>query len=621
MYRCLALIWDRDNSRAASMAEEIAGRLARSSVTWERVISQPGLTAFHAGAGGTHATSRYDLTSCETRAFEGNAGALFGRAFSLGHELDLHPDCSPLSVAETNRVCASGGTHLIEQYWGRYFAVFADLRGRRVSVIRDPTGGFPCFLAEHQGVQLVFSEIQTVLSLGLLTFSVNWRYVASFVCYSALQISDTGLNEVTEVQPGERVTFEAGKREHEQLWKPAEIAARSRIESPVVAIAAVRETVRQCVGAWASLHRSVVHALSGGLDSSIVLSALKTARHQPRLACLHYCSPDTGEDEREYARLVAQRLDTELIECPLDPTAVRLDRLLSIRPSPKPWFYTYDLVHSPIEARLMNERGATGLFSGAGGDGLFVHARAELAVADFLRSKGVRPGVFRVALNAARINRSSVWPILFHSLLRGASRKGGIAMSPFTEERSLIPREIYERVRNDAGLVHAWIREAPRDLAPGLLWQILCNSVPPPFYESFGGVTDIERTPVLVSQPLIELCLRIPTYVWISGGQSRSIARRAFSDALPPVVVRRTEKGLIDRYNRRMLDANADFVSDIMLDGELVKAGLLDRDRLEAAITADPSSGSFEYNDVLRRHLCTEIWLRQWQALTTSSAR
>jgi asparagine synthase (glutamine-hydrolysing) len=620
MYRCIALVWDREDLRAASVAEEIAGRLTRSSVAWKQVIAQPGLTALHAGAGGTHATSRYDLTSCETRAFDGNAGVLFGRAFSLGHELDLHPYCSPLSALETNRVCTSGGMHLIEQYWGRYFAVFSDLGGRRVSVIRDPTGGFPCFLAEHEGVRLVFSEIETVLSLGLLTFSVNWRYVASFVSYSALQVSDTGLNEVTEIQPGERVTFDAGKREREQLWKPAEIAARSRIESPVVAIAAVRETVRQCVGAWASLHRSVVHTLSGGLDSSIVLSALKTTQNQPRIACLHYYSPDTGEDEREYARLVARRLDAELVECPLDPTAARLDRLLGIRPSPKPWFYTYDLVHSPIEARLMNERGATGLFSGAGGDGLFIQARAELAVADFLRNRGIRPGLFGVALNAARINRSSVWPILLQGLLSRSSRKKGIAMSPFAEERSLIPREVYERVRNDEGLVHAWIRDTTHEIAPGLLWQILCNSVPSPFYESFGGVTDIERTPALVSQPLLELCLRIPTYVWISGGQNRSIARRAFSDALPPAIVRRTEKGLIDRYNRRMLDANAAFVSDMMLDGQLVKAGLLDRHKLEAAIRVDASSGSFEYNDVLRRHLCTEVWLRQWLTLTTSCA-
>jgi hypothetical protein len=32
------------------------------------------------------------------------------------------------------------------------------------------------------------------------------------------------------------------------------------------------------------------------------------------------------------------------------------------------------------------------------------------------------------------------------------------------------------------------------------------------------------------------------------------------------------------------------------------------------------TSASFEYNDVLYQHLCTEVWLRKWSAATTSSA-
>jgi asparagine synthase (glutamine-hydrolysing) len=153
------------------------------------------------------------------------------------------------------------------------------------------------------------------------------------------------------------------------------------------------------------------------------------------------------------------------------------------------------------------------------------------------------------------------------------------------------------------------------------MWQILCLSIPPQFYESFGGATTIERTPVLLSQPVMEACLRIPTYVWITGGRDRSIARRAFTDVLPQAIVRRTQKGLVDRYNRRMLDKNAVFLREMLLDGLLVKAGLLDRAKIEEFTNASASSEGFEYNEVLRHHLCTEIWLRRWSALTTSSAR
>lgn len=620
MYRFFALWWDSGNPTAASAARLIGERLQAASARWNRVVAEAGFEAFDHGANGTEPASHETPTSCETRVMPRGAGVLFGRAFASGRELDSHPYGSPLSEADSHRICSSGGMHLIEHFWGRYVAIFRDLGQRRISILRDPTGGLPCFHTDHEGVRLVFSDIESCLSLGLMKFSINWHYVSSFVPYSALQISETGLNEVTEVQPGERVSFSAEGHESALLWKPSEIAGTHRIEEPLVAITALRETVRQCVGAWASLHRSVVHNLSGGLDSSIVLGCLKSAPCLERTTCLHYYALASNEDEREYAGLVARHLDAELVECALDP-ATDLKRMVAIRPSPRPWFYVYDLIHSPIEVGVMKECGATGLFSGAGGDGLFLQARAELAVADYLRSHGVRSGVFRVALDAARINRASVWSILRSGILGHLRRSAPPNTSArFGEVRSLIPHDVYERARDDESLVHPWITAAGQGGAPGLLWQILCLSVPPSFYESFGGATEIERTAVLVSQPIMELCLRIPSYVWISGGRDRAIARRAFSDALPDVVVRRTQKGAIDRYNRKLLDENVAFVREMLIDGLLVKEGLLDRERLDVCIRADASDPGFEYNDIVRQHLCTEVWLRRWSALTTSSA-
>ncbi len=182
------------------------------------------------------------------------------------------------------------------------------------------------------------------------------------------------------------------------------------------------------------------------------------------------------------------------MERDLDPAAADVTRLQDIRLAPKPWFYIYDLIHSPVEVGLQTERSATALFSGSGGDGLFVQARPEFAVADYLRHHGFSPGVLRVAHDAARINRASIWPTLREGVRRHWRRPLTNALSAFGDPRSLIPREVYERARNDDDLFHPWIRGAQK-LSPGLLFQILSISVPPQFYESFGGQTEIERTP------------------------------------------------------------------------------------------------------------------------------
>jgi len=610
MYRYVAILWNHLDPRAASDAKLLAGQLRAASREWEPVFSSAGVMAFHSGA-----ASATRSGSCETKLLAEARGVVLGRIFQRGHELARRPNDELIGPSESARIYATRGEHLISSCWGRYVALTCDPEGRQVSVLRDPTGGLPCYVTAYRDVRIVFSDLEACTSLGMLQFSINWKYIASYVPYAALQIRETGLSEVSEVLAGERLTFSwsnAGPQvEWSLLWKPAEIAQRDPVENPAAAAAALRETVRTCVHAWASLHRSVIHNLSGGLDSSIVLSCLKSAPVAPSVTCLHYFSPESEEDERVYAHLAANHMGAELVEHQMDSTSTNLEALLTMRLSPKPWSCVYDLLHGPPESRLLRERSATGVFSGAGGDGLFLQARSELSVADYLRRRGLRPGVLAVALDAACITRTSLWPILRSGFALHLKRQAGGALSPFADARTVIPREVREAARANDELIHPWIRSSA-NIPPGLLWQILCLSVPSPFYGSFEGMEDYERTAVLMSQPVMELCLRIPSYVWISGGCDRSIARRAFAEDLPAVITRRVQKGAVDRHNRMLLDANESFVQEMLLDGLLVRAGLLDREAVARNVGRDGATIGFEYNELLRQHLCTEVWLRRW---------
>ena len=116
----------------------------------------------------------------------------------------------------------------------------------------------------------------------------------------------------------------------------------------------------------------------------------------------------------------------------------------------------------------------------------------------------------------------------------------------------------------------------------------------------------------LLSQPLVELCLRIPTYVLIKNGMDRATARRAFAPDLPPEIVKRRNKGRIDQHVRNTLDHNLDFVRDVLLNGHLVKQGLLDRRNLELYLSRERSPADFQYTEILHEHLCVEAWLARW---------
>jgi asparagine synthase (glutamine-hydrolysing) len=116
----------------------------------------------------------------------------------------------------------------------------------------------------------------------------------------------------------------------------------------------------------------------------------------------------------------------------------------------------------------------------------------------------------------------------------------------------------------------------------------------------------------LLSQPLVELCLRIPTYVLIKNGMDRATARRAFAPDLPPEIIKRRNKGRIDQHLRDVMDANLNFVRDLLLNGRLVKEGLLNRRNLELYLTRERSPADFQYSEILQEQLCVEAWLSRW---------
>jgi hypothetical protein len=60
-----------------------------------------------------------------------------------------------------------------------------------------------------------------------------------------------------------------------------------------------------------------------------------------------------------------------------------------------------------------------------------------------------------------------------------------------------------------------------------------------------------------------------------------------------------------------VLDANLGFVREYLLDGVLVKRGLLDRKNLERYLTRDSSPADYQYTEILQEHLCVEAWVRR----------
>jgi len=119
--------------------------------------------------------------------------------------------------------------------------------------------------------------------------------------------------------------------------------------------------------------------------------------------------------------------------------------------------------------------------------------------------------------------------------------------------------------------------------------------------------------PLLLSQPIVDACLRIAPYTMTHGGTDRSLARAAFADLIPPVVHARTQKGETTRYFAAVLACNRDWIADVHTGGELAHSGLVERCKLESLARTDWRQDGLAA-DGLYSLIAVEVWLRALKA-------
>lgn len=600
MFRYVAFVWNDQDAASRQGARELLERHAASSVEWSTALRCSGVEVRYAG-------SRPGSSEAYRLADEG--GAVLGKLFVRAGEGSSRP--APLALGEWDgrAMLDTNGRHLIEGLWGRYVAFLHDPHARTTWVLRDPSGGLPCYVLRRRGVDIYFSSIEDILDLLDEPLEVNWPYLIACVCMLRHHSPGTALSEVTQVLAGECVEIRAGTSKRLFYWDPLLIARSDVIEDPQEAVTALRACVRDVVQAWASSYSHLLLSLSGGLDSSIVLACLKDAPSRPQVTCFHYYPLGADLDERAYARAAAAKAGLGLIERARD-SSFSLQPLLGIHAAPEPTNYPYYLEHSRVDAQLAAEHGAAAVFIGYGGDQLFYQERAEWAPGDFLHRRGPRPGLWRVVLDSALMDQISVWHVLreassgyfMHhrwSLLQEAGR-----MRPL-----LVPAVVQEATRS-AQFLHPLLRH-PRGTPSGKLWHAHQIIMPFDFYDPLGGPDDPERVSPLFSQPLMELCLRIPTYVLTQGGWDRAVARRAFHDDLPAEIRNRRHKGGIEEHLRLTLERNRTFLRELLLDGDLVRQGVIDRPKL-AEVLSGRATGILAGASELLDYVGVEAWLRRW---------
>lgn len=599
MFRFIAIIFDPRNELQLQYAKRLQHQLDTTPGTFKPVLKTEALSVYCTGT---------RPGQWNTYPLSHNLGVVLGKLFP-------HTDHTKVfDERETSQITSSLGRVLLKRYWGRYVAILYDSETFTTRVIRDPSGIVPCFAINVSGVHVLFSNTEDCIRLGI-PLSLHWDWLKVHLTSNVNErLSGTALREVDPIHPGECFTIAPGEVARSFYWDPFEIATTDVIEDHAEAVEALRHAVDHCVHSWASCHERIIHRLSGGLDSSIIASCLSYAPSTPSVTCFNHYSPGLDSDERRYAHLAADNAGFPLIEHPR-VHSTHFKQLHHLNKHPYPMLYRYSLDYGRYEADLAKNLRATAVFSGEWGDPLF-YVPAEMHPAiDYVQQHPLGTSTFKVALDTSRNEGCTVWSALYQAYAQGLTRRKRWDHRTITlaRYRTLLSQETISYAVSNTDLLHPWLRRET-DVPIGKIKHIYdCLLIDlDPIYDHFHEPGDAEHVAPLYSQPLIELCLRIPTYVLATGAWNRAIARRAFADQLPIEIVTRRTKGGVKTHHKAVFASNIDHIRTLLLEGTLANKRIIDRAKLETALSWEPS----RLNTILPElyfYLCAEAWIANWQ--------
>jgi asparagine synthase (glutamine-hydrolysing) len=534
-------------------------------------------------------------------------GLVYGTLFRKSDQGAHDHQVNFFSSAENDRLIQSTGRTLLEDYWGNFVGFFRHESG--FSILTDPTASLPCYYTFRNGACFVFSNLELCPWLDMSGFTVNRRFIADLFAYDKILTGETGLNEVHELLGGEMLRLDDAHTYKDLIWDPRDIASDT-LRCPVdLAAAQLRSTVCRTVQSWGHTNRNIAVSLSGGLDSSIVLAALAYGSRKAPVHAIHFCLGSEDPPELSYARQTAR-----LCGCPVEDILIEpgegLDRLPEHHP---PTVRPFRQFTSPDLAALLPEhlqlQGGV-RFTGQGGDHLFRDVPDAAMFADYLLRHGPGPDTGRRLLDAARLSGHSIWKVMADTghLIR---QRG--ALSPYLEtirKRQNRLNQFANAPEDIAGRLPVWTREA-KGLPPAKFSQVCALLHMTQLRQNLASTGHRETLHPLISQPLIELCLRLPAWTLSTNGANRGLARVAFKGLIPEPVRLRTAKGSASRFYVARVSRFRDQIVDTLKHGELVSLGLLTDNDVEAYGARD--SFMIESSGVMMLfYYGIECWLRTW---------
>ena len=424
-----------------------------------------------------------------------------------------------------------------------------DPKSRTLLLARDPVGVRLLYYHSNEHRIIWSTELESLLDLAQVNLEINEEYIAEYVVAHFPEPGQTPYKNIYGVPPAHTVIANNRMVQLRRFWglnPDREIRYKTDTEYEEH----FRHLFREAVRCRLRSDRPVWAELSGGLDSSTIVcmadDIIKNGEAKaPYLETVSRVYDEASEsDERKYIQLVEEKIGKRGLHLREDDHRILSPlarEYCSVIPNPIAVVAEYYKALS----NALHAKGALVLLSGAGGDALLSSLKnpspelTELLVRGKLLQLHRRLQIWCEASKrsyAQVLWRNAIRPALPDKLKAIPSNHFLVQLSEFYCHEFVKRMNFRERLseRDLFGFRYPIGRQQSKDYS----YLVRLQSA-----GYLQELIDVDVAYPYTHRPLIEFMHAIPFDQRIRPWETRSIARRALRDLLPPEIANRKGKG------------------------------------------------------------------------------
>jgi asparagine synthase (glutamine-hydrolysing) len=509
------------------------------------------------------------------------------------------------------------GVDAVRHMRGMFAFALWDAKAKRLFAARDRLGKKPFVYARTASSFVFGSEIKAITADPSISVAPNWRAIDRYLTYQYVPSPDTAFAGIEKLPAGHFLVCDAVSREVkvERYWAPpaAEKTRATREEIAAELVGRLREAVRMRLVSDVPLGAF----LSGGIDSSAVVALMAQESGAP-VKTFTIGFEDDAFDERDYARLVANRYGTEHHEFIVRPDAAEVLPLLVRHynepfadSSALPTYYLSKVTRQHVTVALSGDGGDENFAGYNNYAAAMAWGKADVVPAPVRRAAGRALAATLDALpytnTTARASRAAAMvasdlPERFR--LQSAIFKAQEKALAYTPQfRALIGESETLDLQWSAGMdALDWMMRHDQTyyLADCLMVKVDVASM----------ANSLEVRAPLLDHELVEFTATIPSAMKRDSGGGKQIFKDAVRRLLPEEILTKRKSGFGVPLARWMRGELAPLVEVTLLDERAARRGLFEP-KFVRRMVDEHRRGDRDWSNRIWALLFLELWFRE----------